>query len=46
MMPHIRWEQAARVGCISEASYTFVFSIGSVHDTPFVHPTLADKEDD
>jgi len=31
----------ARVGCISEASYTFVFSICSVHDTTFVHPTLA-----
>jgi Ribosomal protein L19 len=34
-------DESARVGCISEASYTFEFLIPLVHDTAFMHPTLA-----
>jgi len=35
--------QSARVGCISEASYTVVNLNTLVHDTAFMHPTLASK---
>jgi len=37
---HSENSDSARVGCISEASYTFEPSIFLVHDTAFMHPTL------
>ena len=34
----------ARVGCINEASYSFIFQTVVVDDTAFMHPTLAALE--